>query len=265
MFLSKRYFLAFLSLVIIINASENSRFNKDFFDELGVKNTPIIINKNKHIETEANEINENISWRLFSLLLEENEFFNNKKYRGAVEAMGIEYLDQSKYDSSSARMPIIPKHQLVLHERYFYERYYYCIEQKCEAPWYMKYISDKVGHGIFAAADIKKGDYIGDYTGILYDSKVRASRNFDPNYTWNIIPPVNSGIKEVFLVDAKFSCNFTRFINHSFDPNVVPINIYGPDGWHLIYVAYRDIKKDEQILVNYGPGYWKDKNPEKLN
>lgn len=257
----------FVLFISLLRGNEISQFNKQFFDKLGIQNTPIVIKHNNEIvpEREQQEITDSIAWQCFRLLLKDDEFITEKKYKGAIEQMGIEYLDQSKYASTSLRMPIVPKHQLVYHERYFYEKYYYYIEQKYEAPWYMKFISDTIGHGIFAAADIKKGDYIGDYTGILYDSKTRTSRDFDPSYTWNIVPPVNSGIKDLFLVDAKFACNFTRFINHSFDPNVVPLVIYAQDGWHLIYVACKDIKKDEQILANYGQGYWHNKAPEKLN
>ncbi len=260
-------FCIFGLFISLLHGQDISQFNKQFFDKLGLDNHPVVITtKHETVqETVAPEVPDSCSWQCLRVLLGKDAFVTDKKYKGAIEQMGIEYLDHSKYHASSAKMPLIQKHELVLHERYFFEKYYYYIEQKHEAPWYMKFISDAVGHGIFAAADIKSGDYVGDYTGILYDGKTRAAMQFDPSYTWNIIPPTNSGLQEVFLVDAKFACNFTRFINHSFEPNVTAIPIYGPDGWHLIYVACKDIKKDEQILANYGPGYWRDKTPEKLN
>lgn len=253
--------------ISLLHAQDISQFNKQFFDKLGLENHPVIIKHAPEIVQESNQTDEldSCSWQCLRILLGQETFVTDKKYKGAIEQMGIEYLDRSKYDPSSARMPSIQKHQLTLHERYFFERYYKYIEQKYEVPWYMKFISDTIGHGIFAAADIKNGDFVGDYGGIIYDRKTRDAMQYDPSYTWNINPPTNSGLQEAFLIDAKYACNFMRFINHSFEPNVMPIHIYGPDGWHLIYVACKDIKKDEQILVNYGNGYWSNKTPEKLN
>lgn len=260
-------FCIFGLFISLLHGQDISQFNKQFFDKLGLENHPVIVDTKQETVQEPvqKQVPDSCSWQCLRVLLGNQTFITDKKYKGAIEQMGIEYLDHSKYHASSAKMPVIHKHELALEERYFFEKYYYYIEQKYEAPWYMKFISDTVGHGIFAAADIKNGDYVGDYTGIIYDVKTRESMNCDPSFTWNISAPVHSKAQELFLVDAKFSCNFTRFINHSFDPNVMPLVIYAPDGWHLIYAACKDIKKDEQILANYGQGYWSNKTPEKLN
>lgn len=260
-------FCIFGLCISLLHGQDISQFNKQFFDKLGLENHPVIIDTKQETVQEPvqPQVPDSCSWQCLRVLLGEDTFVTDKKYKGAIEQMGIEYLDQSKYHPSCAKMPVIHKHELTLDERYFFEKYYYFIEQKYEAPWYMKFISDAVGHGIFAAADIKSGDYVGDYIGILYDSETRKSKELDPSFTWKISAPANLQDQYLFFVDGKNACNFTRFINHSFEPNVSPIIVYALDGWHLIYVACKDIKKDEQILANYGQGYWSHKTPEKLN
>lgn len=265
MFLFKRYFFIFLSLAIIINASENSRFNKDFFDELGIKNTPIIIKKNKQIEIESNEINENISWRLFQMLLIDKDFTDEKIYRGGIESLGLEYMDQSRYHHDSQKIPYISKEELPFMYRYYVERYSHFITQKYEGPWYMKFINEKIGYGIYAAADIKNGDFVGDYVGIIYDSSIASNSEFsDLRYTWALHHPLDPKGPHFFITAVKH-CNFMRYINHSFDPNVAAIPVYMEGQWHQTYVACKDIKKDEQILANYGTGYWQNRTCEELH
>jgi len=206
------------------------------------------------------------SWRLLEILLSKNSFASDKLYKGSIEALGIEYIDHSRYEINSQKMPIIAKEQLGVYDRYWYERYNRYIVEKYEAPWYMKFINEKIGHGIFAAADIKGGDYIGDYVGIICDSQLWDKVCRDTSYSWRIGSPSEINSPHVFSIDAKHTGNFTRFINHSFDPNVIAISIYTHDGWHLVYIAKKDIHKDEQILADYGRGYWDvRKQPEELH
>ena len=193
-----------------------------------------------------------------------------KYYRGQFELIGLHYLDASICDKQmSAQMRsarLIDQDTLTDQEKEVVEKYHHLVKQQYEAPWYMKFISKKVGYGIFAAADIEPGQLIGEYTGIVYDNETynkKLPRN--PNYAWSITgPSSNKGIV-LFQVDAKDSCNFTRMINHSYEPNLIPVVLHAPDGSHMLYVACEKIKKDEQLLVNYGNGYWNGREPEQLS
>lgn len=130
------------------------------------------------------------------------------------------------------------------------DHYIDAINNHYEALVSIAFINDDVGYGVFAEQDIKKGQMIGEYTGIV--KKVNFSNKpQDYDYAWGFPPPTKG------IIDAKDAGNFTRFINHSNRPNIdmayVPIN----NRWHLAYVANQDIKKDQQLLANYGRPYWR--------
>lgn len=250
--------------------------NENFLKLLGGNKKPadVVEKKEASLEPDASAgENEDISLQLLQLLTKRTPDLDNEKenpeqkfYKGEIERLGIEYLDAIEYDNPTIAMPSIPEKQLPILDRMNFKKYGWLIEQKYESPWYMKFISEKVGHGIFAAIDFEDGDFIGEYTGIIYDERsFRALIPFNSNYAWSIIPPSNYKNQQMkFFVDAKNASNFTRFINHSYNPNVRPITIYAKDGWHMIYVACKSIKKDEQILVNYGESYWQGRTPEIL-
>ncbi len=194
---------------------------------------------------------------------------SQKYYKGQIELLGRIYVDTSMNDSQMAlelqAAACIEYDQLSDAEKSVVDNYYRLLKQKYEAPWYLKYISKKVGYGIYAAADIEKGQLIGEYAGIIYDEQTykRVPRN--ANYCWNLPPPSRIKNAKYYYVDSIHYCNFTRFINHSYRPNVVPVHIFTSEGPRMLYVAARDIEKDEQILVNYGQGYWRGREPEELD
>jgi len=254
--------------------------NGDFLKLLGGTKKPAVIEKKeKEAALEPDTIScedtdtADVSLHLLKILTNQTPDFENEKenpeqkfYKGEIERLGIEYLDAIEYDNPTIQMPSISEKQLLVLDRMNFKKYGWLIEQKYEAPWYMKFINEKVGHGIFAATDFEDGDFIGEYTGIIYDERsFKALIPFDSNYAWSIRAPSNYKIQNVrFYVDAKKASNFTRFINHSYESNVRPVTIYAKDGWHMIYVACKSIKKDEQLLVNYGEGYWHGRIPEVL-
>lgn len=191
-----------------------------------------------------------------SLFPDKNEIY----YRGQFAFMGLTYIDNSICDVSvpeqirSARP--IDQDKLTAEEKAVVEKYYRLTKQQYESPWYMKFINKKVGYGIYAAADIEAGQLIAEYVGIIYDANTYLSMPRNPKYCWNLLPPLSESNGQKFYVDALSSCNFTRIINHSYKPNVIPVPMHGPDGSRMLYVACEKILKDQQLLVNYGEGYW---------
>jgi hypothetical protein len=195
---------------------------------------------------------------------------HQKYYRGQFEVIGLKYIDNSLCDE---KMPAgirstraIDQDQLSPAEKEVVEKYYRLTKQQYESPWYMKFISKKVGYGIYAAADIEPGQLIAEYVGIIYDEQSYLSKPQNPKYCWNLQPPSFTQGSKKYYVDAIKYCNFTRIINHSYKPNVIPVAMHGPDGSRMLYVACERIKKDEQLLVNYGTGYWQSLGePEELS
>jgi SET domain-containing protein len=69
----------------------------------------------------------------------------------------------------------------------------------------------------------------------------------------------------LFSVDAKKAGNFSRFVNHSGNPNI-NVFYHNTDGiWYAVFIANTFIKKDEQLFVNYGSSYWGDTKPIALH
>ncbi len=89
-----------------------------------------------------------------------------------------------------------------------------------------------------------------------------GSIRIDPGYN------VSKGFE--IIVDASKSGNFTRFVNHSEEPNLKArcklVKCKGGSQIVVVFIAKRTLFENEPLLLNYGPGYWKGKGilPERL-
>ena len=116
---------------------------------------------------------------------------------------------------------------------------------------FMRWLGEEIGHGVFAEEDLPAGGFIGIYGGIVRE---RAAVK-DRDYTW-AYPGLTPEGKRIVL-DAAIKGNELRFVNDGRDPNCIMRCIIGKDGfWYVCYLAAKDIKKGEQLLISYGPNYW---------
>ncbi len=107
----------------------------------------------------------------------------------------------------------------------------------------LKVKRSKAGLGLYTLTDIKKGDFIIEYTG-EHISDEEANRR-GGKYLFTVT-------KEI-TIDGKDRANTARYINHSCKPNAeaeidedaLKINIY----------ARRGIKAGEEITYDYGKEY----------
>ena len=191
---------------------------------------------------------------LLQLLVNKQET-QKKLYKEDLESFNFEYVNCLKFHTDCEGFPKYKEKKLNKKEKANSKKYGELIAQGHEAPWYLKFINKQVGHGAFADADIEEDALVGEYTGIIIE--VTKAKELDMSYAWTLISPEHYRDQaKAFFVDAKKAGNFTRFINHSTYANVKPLTVYSDGQWHMIYVAARDIKKDEQLLVDYGAGYW---------
>lgn len=165
-----------------------------------------------------------------------------------LEHFGLRYLDHLEYAVPEHELTDIPEKQFK--QRFDPQAYVEQINNHYEAPVYIAFIGDDVGYGIFAAQDLKKGQMIGEYTGVVKRVDFSKKKE-DYDYAWGFPPPTK------FVIDSKDAGNFTRFINHSNEPNIDMIYVLINNRWHLVYVANQDIKKDQQLFANYGKPYWR--------
>jgi uncharacterized protein len=116
----------------------------------------------------------------------------------------------------------------------------------------VRWIDERIGHGLFAEELIEKGSYCGEYTGIV---RRNDRRYFEPMNNYCYEYPVLDEIGRSFVVDATQG-NLTRFINHSSEPNLRPVHVFADGFYHLIFIALENIEKGMQLSYDYGENYW---------
>ena len=121
----------------------------------------------------------------------------------------------------------------------------------------VKFINKTKGYGVFADEDIKKGEFICEYIGVII-SKDQAERKILLNHKKrkpNYILQVKENYEKVIMttyIDAEEYGNVGRFINHSCEPNMnfefIRIKHFIP---HVAFFSMKDIKKGEELTFCY--------------
>lgn len=98
------------------------------------------------------------------------------------------------------------------------------------------------GRGVFAEKDFKKGEVI-EVCPLITDYKKNFANSKIKDYTF----------KSKFKPDQEVIVfGMCSMYNHSDNYNVG----HNQDPENMIYIAARDIKKGEELYVNYGKNYW---------
>lgn len=131
---------------------------------------------------------------------------------------------------------------------------------KTHALVMIKKINDRIGYGVFAQQPIAPGAVVGEYTGnILQHSQVYGRSLDDTRYVMELGPfgvDIVSDIRYDLYIDAKSAGNFTRFINHSYQPNLTEKLVFAKGLWHILLVANASIATGTQLSIDYGHLYW---------
>ena len=106
--------------------------------------------------------------------------------------------------------------------------------------------------GLFAKKDIPKGTKIIEYVG----EKITVAEALDRNEEHNERAKTDKKAGAVYIfnlnsrycIDGSFSWNTANLVNHSCDPNC----IYKITRGHIWIIAKREIKKGEEVTMNYG-------------
>jgi SET domain-containing protein len=130
-----------------------------------------------------------------------------------------------------------------------------------KAPLYIKKINATIGYGVFAAKNIYKDDFIGEYAGVVQIADKLSDceediPGYETDYTWYYLDKIKDG--PALEINGRLEGNEMRFINHSPDSNVDVDHTLYKGQWVIFFRAARDIEKDEQLLINYGEQYWED-------
>jgi len=121
----------------------------------------------------------------------------------------------------------------------------------------IRLINKNVGYGLFTEENLPKGVYVGEYTGII---RKNNRRHFEPlnNYCYEY--PILDHIARSYVIDATQG-NLTRFINHSYNPNLKPFYAFFDGFYHLIFLTIHNIKKNSELTYDYGKTYWYIRKP----
>ena len=110
----------------------------------------------------------------------------------------------------------------------------------------VKFISNTKGKGAFAKKDIKKGTVIDVANVVLIPNKdyrkIKKTQLYNYCYIWE--DPLH---KPAFK--NAITLSISQFINHSYAPNVQ--YLYDYKNKAIEYMAIKDIKKGEELTVNY--------------
>lgn len=104
------------------------------------------------------------------------------------------------------------------------------------------------GRGLFTKVAIKESDTIGYYTGEIIGEK----EFYDPDRPFSAY--VLWVCRTHIIVGDGPKANYTRFINHSDEPNAF---LVVSSRWKTArFEALRDIEPGEEIFFDYGDDYW---------
>ncbi len=118
-------------------------------------------------------------------------------------------------------------------------------------PVVVRWVSDQIGWGVFAARDFTAREYIAQYTGVLRKWRRSDRKN---GYCFEYVHL--SGESTPFLIDAREQGGIARYINHSANPNLYPTLATVGDITRVILLTKQRVLKGEQLSYDYGPAYW---------
>ncbi|RHZ63893.1 SET domain protein [Aspergillus thermomutatus] len=110
------------------------------------------------------------------------------------------------------------------------------------------------GIGVRALGRFKKGDILDEYVGELRPVGYQE----DPVYALLHESKMVEG-EPLALISAKRYGNWTRFLNHSCKPSTAFLKMTVGRKTIVAVQALRDIDMFEEITIDYGKGYWKNR------
>lgn len=168
--------------------------------------------------------------------------------------LGIEYLDYTKVVYPALLSMDMKKSDeyAIAPERYdvLTEQYGALVQNRALAPLSIRWLGDDKGYAVFAQEDIAAGDYIGIFTGEV----VARKPYMNVDYAWSY--PVKKVGDDKLIVDAKSCGNELRFVRHSFTPNCIENYVLVDNVWNVVCIACEPISKGDELVINYGKGYF---------
>lgn len=174
--------------------------------------------------------------------------------------MGIRWLDHLEFQSAPIASRVLrksasalKKRELSIKENWIGTHFRKEISGGFLPPVSIRWIDETMGYGVFAESAIPAGAFIGEYTGIVRKRKRFVDRRNDYCFEYTI----GDWVFNPYIIDAKEQGNFTRFINHSDEPNLEPLSVYADGVMHIVFIATKPILEGTQLSYHYGDAFWK--------
>ncbi len=110
---------------------------------------------------------------------------------------------------------------------------------------------NSIGLGLYSLTDIRRGEKIAEYKGILIETSAAKHKKYISDYVFEI--------NSKWSIDAKdYPKSFARFCNDPVNPKLVNAELLPEEGLRVFLFAKKDIEAGDEIFVSYGPEYWCD-------
>jgi len=104
------------------------------------------------------------------------------------------------------------------------------------------------GIGVFADQDLKKGEYIGPYCGLVRTYEESEELAEEGHFEFAL----NDGAQGVVLDGEYEACaNELKYINHSCSPNILMREVFSGGSWSVIVEAMCDISKGQELCHDF--------------
>lgn len=128
-----------------------------------------------------------------------------------------------------------------------------------KAPLAIREAGPGLGLGLFAAADLQEGDLIGEYSGVVQESKDAPPEelvdgHYLSDYAWNYPDELPDGTE--FEINALKEGNELRFANHSARPNMAVDHTLVDGVFVTFFRMVQKVAAGTQLTVDYGEEYW---------
>ena len=175
-----------------------------------------------------------------------------------AEEMGCSYVPHLQFLNEKIREKVVKKTQKLyrkggLTRRQLWLGSYY--RQEMEGGYLpdltLRWLSSDIGWGVFAARSLRAGEFIGEYGGVL---RKRLRIDQKNSYCFHYAIAEDSFLP--YNIDAREQGGITRWINHSFTPNLLTTLATFNGVTHIVLLTGKPIPKGAQLLYDYGPNYW---------
>jgi hypothetical protein len=130
---------------------------------------------------------------------------------------------------------------------YFKKEILGCILSDVSIRW----IDPTLGWGVFSERPIRKMEFIAEYTG-----KVRKRRPEDSKNAYCFEYLITQGYETPYIIDAQEQGGLSRYINHSFQPNLSTALATIDGISHVVIYAKEALPAGVELRYDYGLDYW---------